>query len=296
MSPLPENVRNALLRAARAPRERYLENDPVKLAHRYEDPGDKEVAALLCALLAFGSVRAFLPKLEALLRVLGPSPRAYALTYRPAQDLEFFRAFRSRVYTGDDLRLLLANLKQVLREHRTLEDAFLSGAVQGTQARLTAFARLFHRADPRSVVGASTYPAGYLHLVCDPARGGASKRWNLFLRWVVRPADGVDLGLWQGVSPGDLVVPLDTHVGRISSLIGLRRRKTNDWKAAEEITSRLREIDPEDPVGFDFALSHIGISEHCRGRWVGEICRRCTIRGICRAARRHLRNGGIHAG
>ena len=293
MPRVPEKVRVELIRAAGLPRPGYFENDPVHFAHLYSRPGDQEVVALISALLAFGKVRAFSPKVESVLKVMGTSPRDYALEFVASRDRPFFRCFRSRVYKGDDLRLLLCNLARVLREHATLEDAFLAAQAGATfHSRLTAFAHLFYREDPKNIIEAREYPRGYRHLACDPALGGASKRWNLFLRWVVRPADGVDLGIWTRVSPADLIMPLDIHVGRISSLIGLRKRRTNDWKAAEEVTASLRELAPEDPLRFDFPLSHIGISERCRGRWVEEVCEKCSIRTICKAARRRLRQPG----
>ena len=249
---------------------------------------------MLGSFLAFGKVAAFLPKVQSLLRLMDPSPRAYAEAYRPSCDLAFFRDFRSRVYRGDDVRLLIENLRLVFREHASLEDAFVEARVEEGlaerlgehRARLTAFARLLYRADPRPITGRRSYPSGYRHLVPDPAAGSACKRWNLFLRWVARPADGVDLGLWKRVDPADLVIPLDIHVGRISNLIGIRKRRTPDWKSAEEVTAWLRTLDPRDPLKFDFPLSHIGISSRCKGRWVEAICEPCRIRKICSVGRR----------
>ena len=288
MPRVPENVRIALLAAARHPRQGYFENDPVKFAHLYSRTADQEVVALVSALLAFGKVRAFFPKVQSVLEVMGRSPRDYVLSYDPECNRTFFRNFRSRIYTGEDLRLLFWNLRRILGEFETLEDAFLATGGNTTfHARLTAFAQLFHREDPFSITARKAYPRSYRHLASDPGLGGASKRWNLFLRWVVRRADGVDLGIWSRVCPADLVMPLDTHVGRISTLIGLRKRRTNDWKAAEEVTASLRKLAPDDPLWFDFPLSHLGISERCRGRWVAHVCGACSIRTICRAARRH---------
>lgn len=290
-------------RARSYPRKEYFQNDPVHLAHAYPKPEDREIAALLAALLAFGKAKAFLPKIRSLLEVLGKSPVSYVLDYEPSKDPRFFRSFRSRIYRGDDLRLLLSHLRLILSEHSTLEDAFLnsrpallaldpsSGSTVvkvSHRARLAEFARLFYRLDPRPITGSKSFSPGYRHLVTDPEQGSACKRWNLFLRWVVRPADGVDLGLWKRVDPADLVIPLDVHIGRISRLVGLRRRRTPDWKAAEEVTERLRAIDPRDPVRFDFPLSHLGISEECRGRWVPRVCRVCKIALICRVGKRHL--------
>lgn len=274
-------------RLLEAPRDDYRANDPVRCAHGYDDPRDREVVALLSALLAFGKVAAFLPKVEALLERLGPHPRRAVEEFQPHRNLEFYERFRVRLWTGEDIRYLLLNLQGMFERFDTLEDAFLSGARGGRthRERLAAFARRFYLASPAAITGSGRIPSYYHMLVVDPSKGSASKRWNLFLRWVVRPADGVDLGLWTRVSPRDLVAPLDVHVGRISGLIGLRRRRTLDWRAAEEVTAALQALDPDDPLRFDLPLSHIGISEGCRARYVPRICGACSIRKLCRVYR-----------
>lgn len=304
-NPLSPEVVHAILKAAERPRAAYLARDPVHLARLYRAREDREVVALLGALLAFGRVAAFLPKIRGWLGLLGPSPRRYVLEFDSRSDRAFYRSFRSRVYTGDDLRLLLIHLRRILEEHGTLEAAFLGGAGEGMRelpghehlrGALLAFSGAFHALSPRRALGPGARATGYRHLVCDPALGGAAKRWNLFLRWVVRPDDGVDLGLWSGVRPAHLLIPLDTHLGRISLLLGLRRRKTLDWKAAEEVTASLRLIDPLDPVRFDFSLSHVGISGGCRGRWVAPVCRACSIASVCRIARGRVASDRLASG
>jgi uncharacterized protein (TIGR02757 family) len=102
----------------------------------------------------------------------------------------------------------------------------------------------------------------------------------MFLRWMVRPADGIDLGLWQGVRPDQLVIPVDAHIQRICGFLGFTARKQADWRMAQEITARLREIDPSDPVKYDFSLCHLGISEGCDGKG-GATCLNCAIAGAC---------------
>ena len=97
----------------------------------------------------------------------------------------------------------------------------------------------------------------------DPSRGSAAKRINLFLRWMVRSDDnGVDFGLWDGIDPADLYIPLDVHSGNVARKFGLLHRKQNDWKAVEELTDILRKLDPSDPVKYDFALFGLGIFEN----------------------------------
>ena len=78
-----------------------------------------------------------------------------------------------------------------------------------------------------------------------------------------------------------LLVPLDTHVARLSWRLGLTRRRTLGWKAAEEVTENLRLIDAEDPVRFDFSLCHVGMMNACGwGRRQGDA--QCPLKGICR--------------
>jgi uncharacterized protein (TIGR02757 family) len=120
----------------------------------------------------------------------------------------------------------------------------------------------------------------------SPERGGACKRLNLFLRWVARPADGIDLGLWSSVSPARLLVPLDVHVAFHARVLGLSRRRQADWRMVEEVTAALRAIDPADPVRYDFSLCHLGIHGDCRKARDPMICPRCPIDSLCRLPRR----------
>jgi len=116
-----------------------------------------------------------------------------------------------------------------------------------------------------------------------PSSGSACKRWNMFLRWMVRADDGIDLGVWS-LSSSSLVLPLDTHTHRISQYVGLTTRKQANWRTAVEITESLRLLDPRDPVKYDFALAHLGISGGCRRRYRAEICSTCALLPVCRFA------------
>jgi endonuclease III len=97
---------------------------------------------------------------------------------------------------------------------------------------------------------------------------------------MVRPADGVDLGLWS-IPPADLVIPVDTHIHRIGLNLRLTTRKTASWATAEEITANLRKLDPEDPVKYDFALCHLGVSRECPSRQDIDKCARCALQDVC---------------
>jgi len=124
-------------------------------------------------------------------------------------------------------------------------------------------------------------------LLPSPADGSACKRWNLYLRWMVR-VDGMDFGLWPAIPASALVIPADTHVHRVSRRLGLTARHSADWKAAAEITGRLARLDPSDPIKYDFALCQIG-AEICRPALRLEDCLRCPLHTVCPTGRRKLR-------
>jgi uncharacterized protein (TIGR02757 family) len=94
--------------------------------------------------------------------------------------------------------------------------------------------------------------------------------------------DGLDFGLWDFVKPSQLVIPLDTHVARIAQLIGLTRRKTPGWAMALEITGYLKELEPADPVKYDFALCRLGLLDKCPRTPLPHKCAACDIRRLCK--------------
>ena len=97
-------------------------------------------------------------------------------------------------------------------------------------------------------------------MLAKPENKSAMKRINMFLRWMVRKSE-VDFGIWKSIKKSDLLIPLDTHVARISRKLGLLYRKQNDIKAVIELTNKLKEYDELDPVKYDFALFGYGIEE-----------------------------------
>ena len=119
------------------------------------------------------------------------------------------------------------------------------------------------------------------YLLTSPRDGSACKRMNLFLRWMVRRTPP-DLGIWDFVDPAKLVMPLDTHVHRIATFLGLNDRKSADWKAARAITDELAHFDKADPVRYDFALCRLGILDLCSRKRRKENCDVCLLRDACR--------------
>src|SRR5260221_3282574 len=261
-----------------------MRGDAVALPHRYADPQDVEVAALLSAALAYGRVDLFKPRLAALLEALGPSPAAVARNSTPVELLERTRGFSYRMTAASDVACLLYGAGALLREHGSLGAAFAkeyraAGTVRGA---LGGFVDALSAPDFTPLTGKRAPTRRLKHLLPHPDRGSACKRLNLFLRWMLRGPDGVDFGLWSEIPRAELVVPLDTHVHRIGRFIGMTRPKDRSWRTAEEVTGRLRALDAADPVRYDFALSHLGISGTCASRKDARRCADCQLKPICR--------------
>ncbi len=103
----------------------------------------------------------------------------------------------------------------------------------------------------------------------------------LLLRWMARPADGVDLGLWS-IPAALLLVPVDTHIHKLGRNLGLTLRNDVSWTTAEEITAALRRYDAADPVKYDFSLCHLGMLQHCPSRRDPTRCEGCGVKSVCR--------------
>jgi len=263
----------------------HLANDPLSFCHRYEEPGDREVAAVIAAAFAYGNVAVILRTLEGIFTSLGPSPRRSVERFDPKKGLRSFSGFKHRFNDSRDLCALLWALRSIVEQAGSVNAFFLDGHspdAEDVTDGLNSYSRSVLALDYRPVFGAGGIPGDsyFPFLFPAPASGSACKRLCMFLRWVARPEDGIDLGLWRGISPSQLVIPVDTHIQRISGYLGFTARKGADWRMAREITASLRQFNPADPVKYDFSLAHLGISEGCNGS--GPVaCLTCPIAGIC---------------
>ena len=260
----------------------YLHTDPIGAVRRFPDSDDREIAGFLAAGLAFGRVDIILPHLADLWDRLDHRPARIAHDWT-ASDRKRLRGFVHRWVSGDDLALVVGALGRARRRHGSLRSLFLDGyepAALDLAPALSRFVNALKREIP-----ARAHTLGVLTFFSDPAQGAACKRLNLYLRWMVRPEDGIDLGLWAPVRPDQLVMPLETHVSRLSRYLGLTERRTVNWKMAAEIAARLRAFDPLDPIRFDFALSRLGILEACPRRVNPVLCRACSLVSVCTLGR-----------
>jgi len=260
--------------------------DPVHLVRRYAAPADREVAGFLAAGLAFGRVAGALASIEAVLAPMGESPAAFVRRFDPARDAGAFLPIRHRWTTGRDLVAVLWMLRQMLETSGSIE-AFVAQGLEAdapdVSGALESFGARARAMDLRPAYGRRPSRPGAWYFFSRPSSGGACKRLNLYLRWMVR-RDAVDLGVWSAVLPSRLVVPLDTHVIRVGRCLGLTRRRTPGWRMAVEITASLRRLDPEDPVRYDFSLCHLGMMNACGfGTRRGDA--HCPLRGACRPRR-----------
>ena len=121
---------------------------------------------------------------------------------------------------------------------------------------------------------------GPSHLLSNPRAGGGAKRLFLFLRWMMRPADGIDLGLWS-VPPSRLLMPVDVHIHKLSRNLGFTKRKDVSWKTAVEITEALARFDPSDPTRYDFSLCHMGMLQRCPSKCDEKRCEGCGVKPVC---------------
>lgn len=265
---------------ARYNHQQFIGSDPLQFAHRYADRSDVEIAAFLAAALAYGRVQQIERSLTQLFDRMDDAPYEFASRFDGRRRARL-HSFKHRFTTGDALSDLLELFRHVLDEYGGLEAFFLRGYREEHANVLPALSAF---CDSLCRVYADLYrcartPAGLNYLLASPSRGSASKRLNLFLRWMVRK-DDVDLGLWTGVDKAKLIVPVDVHMGRLCRILGLHDSKTATLATAVKITAGFARIESADPVKYDFALSRIGIIEDCTGR-PGVQCLPCELREIC---------------
>lgn len=235
-------------------RPAFIENDPVSIPHKFSKKQDVEIAGFFAAVLAWGQRITIIRKCTELMSWMENDPHDFILHHR-RKDLHRFESFRHRTFNGTDALYFIAALRSLYFRFDSMEDAFhVSKSDATVEKGLINFHHTFFSLPDHPVRTKKHLPT--------PEKKSTCKRLNMYLRWMVRNDKcGVDFGIWNKISPAQLVCPCDVHVERVARRLKLIRRKQTDWQTALELTENLRRLDPADPVKYDFALFGIGIEE-----------------------------------
>jgi uncharacterized protein (TIGR02757 family) len=249
----------------------WVHPDPLEFLYGYPDLRDREIVALIASSLAYGRVVQILRSVAKVLKQMGPSPYSFLESATPGGLRKRFRGFKHRFTTSRELVQMLLGVQRVVDRYGSVHQCFMDHWSPADDTILKALSAL-------AMEISLPFQGACNSLVPLPQRGSACKRLHLFLRWMVR-RDGVDPGGWPEVPAAKLVVPLDTHMYRISYDLGLTARRQVDVRTALEVTRAFREVSPQDPVRYDFALSRLGIRrdgftrdylDACQGTQVSE--------------------------
>jgi len=235
-----------------------LEPDPLQFLHLYKDERDIEVIGLLASIFAYGNVKQIENTLKKFIIVFDGKPYSFIKNFSLSKNSKKISAIKHRFYTEDDIAKLFIILSEEIKKHKSIKQIFLQGyniSDENVKSAISNFSNHFLNSFNQTF---SEISNGIKFMFPLPEKGSACKRMNLFLRWMVRK-DELDFGLWSEIPASKLVIPVDTHIARISRSLKLTKRKNTDWKMAEEITGKLKKFDPADPIKYDFAICHIGI-------------------------------------
>lgn len=231
--------------------ESFIKDDPIQFPHRYNNLENIEIAAFLASIFAYGNRKVFVKKLQELFEIMNNNP----LEYLKNGDFRKLNGFNYRFAKDFDIIEVFFILKKLYEQDGGLKKLFIHGWTQDSSINKTLQTVTdYFYSNVQNKVG-----QGFYHLIPDPKNGGAVKRMNMFLRWMVRKPP-VDLGVWDFIPTSELLIPLDVHVARVSRKMGLLTRSSNDFKAVLELSENLKRINPEDPVKFDFAMFGLGIN------------------------------------
>lgn len=230
-------------------RPSFIDNDPIRIPHNWSQKKDIEISGFLASTLAWGNRKAILKSSEELMSRLDNAPYDFVIN-STEKDIAKLNTFVYRTFQKEDLPCFIRALQHIYKELGGLERVMTTGG--NLQSSIIALREAM----------LPFLDAHSCKHVANPANKSAAKRICMFLRWMVRSSEkGVDFGLWKGIKPADLVLPLDVHVGNIALELKLIQRNGKDWKTAEAITDKLKQFRPEDPVAYDFALFSMDMEE-----------------------------------
>lgn len=229
----------------------FIESDPIQIPHLFSLKEDIEIAGFLTATIAWGNRKMIINNAKKMVELMGNSPYDFVI-HHSESDLKPLEKFVHRTFNGTDFISFIRSLQHIYQSHNGLEAVF-SKENPNLQQSISEFKSLFFEI-PHEIRTEKH--------ISDPLNGSAAKRINMYLRWMVRNDNkGVDFGIWNSITPAALSCPLDVHSGNVARKLGLLTRKQNDAKALAELDKTLRELAPNDPVKYDFALFGLGVFE-----------------------------------
>ncbi len=233
----------------------FIAKDPICIPHLFSKKQDIEIAGFFAAIFAWGNRTTIIQKSTELMQLMQMQPHEFCLN-ASANNLKILEGFKHRTFNTTDLLYCIEFFKYHYQNFDSLESAFL---IKGKKPDSVFDALVqFHN----HFFSLEDIPHRTRKHIANPAKGSTCKRLNMYLRWMVRKdKQGVDFGIWNKISPDQLICPIDLHVARVATRFSLLTRKQVDWKAAEELTNYLKKLDPKDPVKYDFALFGLGVIE-----------------------------------
>ena len=236
----------------------FIESDPISVPHKFSRKQDVEIAAFFSAVFAWGNRTTIIQKSTELMKRMDMCPFEFCLNYT-YNDLKKLSGFKHRTFNQTDLFYFIEFLHLHYSEFESLETAFFIQdrtlqIREKVEALLNSFYHYFFSDE--------NAPTRTRKHIAAPEKHSTCKRLNMFLRWMVRKDNkGVDFGIWKSISPSELICPIDVHVARVAKRFNMLKRNAIDWQAAVELTRYLRELDPVDPIKYDFALFGLGVLE-----------------------------------
>ena len=231
----------------------FIDSDPLQIPHLFSQKEDIEIAGFLSATIAWGNRKMIVKNAHKMMDLMGNSPYDFVMSHSE-NDLERLESFVHRTFNGQDFASFIQGLQHIYKNHNGLEAVFAKHQeLNSMQKSISEFKKTFFEIEHQNRTQKH---------ISDPMNGSAAKRINMMLRWFCRQdRKGVDLGIWKSISPSLLSCPLDVHSGNVARKLGLLSRKQNDGKALAELDLKLRELDLNDPVKYDFALFGLGVFE-----------------------------------
>lgn len=234
----------------------FIKDDPICIPHLFTKQQDIEIAGFFAAIFAWGNRTIIINKSRELMRLMDNTPYQF-ITQHTDDDLKSLLHFRHRTFNTTDLLYFISFLQHHYTHHASLETAFTNWMNEADEDITNALIGFHHYFFSLEVV-----PPRTRKHISSPEKNATCKRLNMFLRWMVRKDDkGVDFGIWNNISPSQLICPIDVHVARVAKRFQLLQRNAIDWMAALELTNYLHKLDSNDPVKYDFALFGLGAIE-----------------------------------